>query len=296
MHLIIYLQESPLLFIMVTGLFGLVIGSFLNVVIYRLPVMLEREWRSQCDALTETDEQRTGPAKKTADTFNLAIPRSTCPSCGHTIKAWENIPIISYLLLRGRCSKCGIHISCRYPIIEGITALLSIIVAWHFGFTWQTAAALLLTWALICLTMIDFDHYLLPDNLTLPFVWIGLLLALFGIFTQPVDAIIGAISGYLILWSVYWAFKLLTGKEGMGYGDFKLLALLGAWMGWQALPIIILLSSLVGAIVGVLLIVFKNHDKSKPIPFGPYLAAAGWICLLWGNDITEIYMRWSGLA
>ena len=296
MHLIVYLQESPLLFIMVTGLLGLIVGSFLNVVIYRLPVMLEREWFSQCDALTETDEQKTKPEKKAPDTFNLSVPRSTCPSCGHIIKVWENIPVISYLLLRAKCSKCGTHISCRYPIIEGITALLSVIVAWHFGFTWQTASALLLTWALICLTMIDFDHYLLPDNLTLPFLWLGLLLALFGIFTQPADAIIGAISGYLVLWSVYWAFKLVTGKEGMGYGDFKLLALLGAWMGWQALPVIILLSSFVGAIVGISLIAFRNHDKSKPIPFGPYLAAAGWICLIWGNDITDIYMHWTGLV
>ncbi len=296
MHLIIYLQESPLLFIIVAGLFGLVVGSFLNVVIYRLPVMLEREWRAQCDALAENGDIQTDTTKKIADPFNLAVPRSTCPSCGHIIKAWENIPIISYLLLRAKCSKCDAHISCRYPIIEGITALLSVIVAWHFGFTWQTGAALLLTWALICLTMIDFDHYLLPDNITLPFLWAGLLLALFGIFTHPADAIIGAILGYMILWSIYWVFKLLTGKEGMGYGDFKLLALLGAWMGWQALPVIILLSSLVGAIVGISLIAFRNHDKSKPIPFGPYLAAAGWICLIWGNDITNIYMRWVGLA
>ncbi len=293
MHLIIYLQESPLFFIVATGLFGLIVGSFLNVVIYRLPVMLEREWRSQCDALTETGDHQTDAPEKP---FNLATPRSTCPACGHIIKAWENIPIVSYLLLRGKCSKCGIPISCRYPIIEGVTALLSMVVAWHFGFTWQTGAALLLTWVLVCLTMIDFDHYLLPDSMTLPFLWVGLFLALFGIFTHPTDAILGAILGYLVLWLVYWAFKILTGKEGMGYGDFKLLALLGAWMGWQALPVIILLSSLVGAIVGALLIVFKNHDKSKPIPFGPYLAAAGWICLLWGDDITDIYMRWSGLV
>ncbi len=292
MHLIVYFQEFPLLFVIVAGILGLLIGSFLNVVIYRLPVMMEREWRAQCDALTEETKENRPPVEP----FNLAVPQSTCPACGHKIRAWENIPIISYLLLRAKCSQCGVHISSRYPIIEGVTALLSIIVAWHFGFTWQAGAALLLTWLLICLTMIDFDHYLLPDNLTLPFLWVGLLLALLGVFTNPFDAIIGAILGYMVLWSVYWAFKLLTGKEGMGYGDFKLLALLGAWMGWQALPIIILLSSLVGAVVGILLIVFKNHDKSKPIPFGPYLAAAGWICLLWGNNITDIYMRWMGLA
>ncbi len=293
MQLITFLQESPPFFIVVIALLGLITGSFLNVVIYRLPLMMEREWRLQCDALNAAEDNKSAAPRKP---YNLATPRSSCPSCGHLIKAWENIPVISYLLLRGRCSECGFHIPLRYPLIETITALLSIAVAWHFGFGWQTAAALLLTWALICLTMIDFDHYLLPDNITLPFLWIGLLLSLFGIFTDPDDAIIGAIAGYMLLWLVYWAFKLLTGKEGMGYGDFKLLALLGAWLGWQALPVIILLSSLVGAVIGILLIALKGHDKSKPIPFGPYLAAAGWIYLMWGGNITDFYLRWSGIA
>lgn len=267
-------------------LLGLVVGSFLNVVIYRLPVMLNRSWQSQCAELTG------GEAAADQDTFNLAVPGSTCPHCGHRIRAWENIPVISYLLQRGRCTACGEHISLRYPIIEAVTALLTAAVALHFGFGWQALAAMVLTWGLIALTMIDFDHQLLPDDITLPLLWLGLLLSLFGVFVDAPTALIGAMAGYLSLWSVYHVFRLLTGKEGMGYGDFKLLAVLGAWLGWQMLPLIILLSSLVGAVVGITLILVRGHDRNIPIPFGPYLAAAGWLTLLWGQELTALYLGW----
>lgn len=212
------------------------------------------------------------------------------------ITALENIPIISYLLLKGKCSACGAKISIRYPLVEAITALLSVIVALHFGPSWQTVAAIILTWALVALTVIDFDHQLLPDSITLPFVWIGLLIAQFELFTNLNASVIGAIAGYLALWSVYWVFKLITGKEGMGFGDFKLLALLGAWLGWQLLPVIILLSSLVGAIVGISLIVFRGRNRNVPIPFGPYLAAAGWIAMLWGQELIDAYLVFSGIS
>ncbi len=285
-----FLSLNPTAWILGAGVFGLVVGSFLNVVIYRLPAMLERDWRAQCAALLNS-ATAAAPAEK----FNLATPRSTCPKCGHPIRAYENVPLFSYLLLRGRCSACGTKISLRYPLIELATGILSAAVAWRFGYSAAGAFALLLSYALITLTVIDFDHQLLPDNITLPFVWLGLLLSVFAIFTDMQSSILGAVAGYLILWSVYQVFKWTTGKEGMGYGDFKLLALLGAWLGWQALPAIILLSSLVGAVVGISLIVFTRRDRRIPIPFGPYLAAAGWIYLLWGAQLNAAYLRWSGM-
>ncbi|MBI3775955.1 MAG: prepilin peptidase [Gammaproteobacteria bacterium] len=285
-----FLSSNPIAWIICASVFGLVVGSFLNVVIYRLPVMLERDWRAQCAALLNTSND-SPPAGK----FNLATPRSKCPKCGHPIRAYENIPVLSYLLLRGRCSACSTKISPRYPIIELVTGILSAAVAWRFGYSTAGVGALLLTYVLITLTMIDFDHQLLPDNITLPFLWLGLLLSVFTIFTDMRSSIIGAVAGYLILWTVYQVFKWITGKEGMGYGDFKLLALLGAWMGWQALPAIILLSSLVGAAAGIGMIIFARRDRRIPIPFGPYLAAAGWIYLLWGAQLNAAYLRWSGM-
>lgn len=265
------------------GLLGLCIGSFLNVVIHRLPKMMEQEWHAQCADL----RGETLPAEPT---LSLATPRSRCPSCGHQITALENIPILSYLLLRGRCSGCGAPISLRYPLIEISTGLLSAYTIWHFGATEQAAGALLLIWSLIALAAIDFDTQLLPDTITLPLLWLGLAFNLFATYSELPTAVIGAMAGYLALWSVFWLFKLATGKEGMGYGDFKLLAALGAWLGWQMLPAIILLSSVVGAAVGVTLIVATRHGRNVPIPFGPYLAAAGIIALFWGQQITRSYL------
>jgi leader peptidase (prepilin peptidase)/N-methyltransferase len=301
MELILLLKESPLTFTLIVGLFSLMIGSFLNVVILRLPVMMERQWRRQCaEYLAGSPDTnigtKNGAAQAHEERINLATPRSRCPHCGHAISALENIPLLSYLVLRGRCSSCGAGISARYPLIEAATAALSMVVAWHFGFSWEAAAALILTWALIALSAIDYDHHLLPDSITLPLLWLGLVLSLFKLFTSSHDAIIGALAGYLSLWGVYWLFKLLTGKEGMGYGDFKLLAALGAWAGWTYLLPIVLLSSLVGAVVGIALVLLRGRDRSVPIPFGPYLATAGWITLLWGRDIVDAYWGWMGLA
>ena len=296
MTILDFLASSQIAFIVVIGILGLLVGSFLNVVIYRLPVILQRNWKAQCLEYLEIGNTEGTTQNKKEEAFNLVVPRSRCPKCGHQITALENIPVISYLFLKGKCSNCGIHISIRYPIIEAITGLLSVIVAWQLGFTLATAAALFLTWALVALTMIDFDHQLLPDNITLPFLWIGLLLSLAPIFADTQASIIGAVCGYMTLWSVYWVFKLVTGKEGMGFGDFKLLALFGAWFGWQYLPVIILLSSLVGAVVGISLVLFKGKDKNIPIPFGPYLAAAGWIAMLWGDDIIDAYLKFSGIT
>ncbi len=280
--MLIFFSHNPLFFITVIGVLGLLVGSFLNVVILRLPVMMENEWYALGHARfrkTSSDEKEDAP-------FNLITPNSHCPKCSHEIKAMENIPILSYLFLKGRCSDCGTNIPLRYPAIEAITALLSIAVAWHLGPTWETIAALLLTWALVTLSIIDFDHQLLPDSITLPFLWLGLGLSLAGIFTDAESAIVGGILGYLSLWSVYILFKLTTGKEGIGHGDFKLLAMLGVWMGWQSLLPIILLSSLVGIVVGITLIIIHGRDKNMPIPFGPFLASAGWITLLWGDYIN----------
>jgi leader peptidase (prepilin peptidase)/N-methyltransferase len=265
------------------GLFGLCVGSFLNVVIHRLPKMMEREWHAQCAELR-------GETTSTAASFSLSTPRSHCPACAHQIAALENIPLLSYLFLRGKCSQCGVAISLRYPLIEIITGLLSAYVAWHFGTTMQTVGALLLVWSLIALAAIDFDTQLLPDGITLPLLWLGLFCNLFSVFTSLPSAVIGAMAGYLSLWTVFWLFKLVTGKEGMGYGDFKLLAALGAWLGWEMLPAIVLLSSLVGAIVGISLIALTRHGRNVPIPFGPYLAAAGGIALFWGAQLTRGYL------
>jgi leader peptidase (prepilin peptidase) / N-methyltransferase len=287
--LIEYLEYNSWLFQLFVFLIGLSVGSFLNVVIYRLPKMMEHQWTRDC-------REHLGEQVETdIPTFNLNHPASHCPACNHKIRPWENIPLISWLILRGRCSSCHNPISPRYPIIETLSGVLSLLVAQHFGFTEMTVAALFLTWSLIALSMIDFDVQLLPDNITLPFLWLGLLLSLASLFADPSSAIIGAAVGYLSLWSVYQLFKRLTGKEGMGYGDFKLLAMLGAWLGWQYLPQIILLSALVGAVVGVSLIVLRGRDRNIPIPFGPYLAAAGWISLMWGEQINHAYLRWSGL-
>lgn len=273
---------------------GLTVGSFLNVVIYRIPVMLQREWRQQCCEFLEIDEKTvkdegTAPQHKV---FNLMKPDSHCPHCNAPVRAWQNIPLISYALLRGRCASCKTPISLRYPIIELVTGLLSGVVATHFGASWLCLAMLVFTWSLIALTMIDFDHQLLPDNITLPLLWLGLLVntLLPDAGVGPADAVLGAVIGYLALWSVYWAFKLLTGKEGMGYGDFKLLAALGAWMGWKVLLLIVILSSLVGAVVGIILLLFMGRDRNIPIPFGPYLAGAGFITLIWGEPLMSLYL------
>ena len=281
-----YLAANPIAFIILCGLIGLTVGSFLNVVIHRLPIMIDREWQFELAQFNDPETELPEP-----EPFNLSRPRSRCPHCGHMITALENIPVISWLLLGRKCSNCQQPIAARYPIIELFTALASLMIAWHFGFGIQAAAALALTWALIAASMIDFDHQLLPDSITLPFLWLGLVLNLNDVFTDGASSVVGAVAGYLSLWTLYWLFKLATGKEGMGYGDFKLLALLGAWMGWQMLPVIVLLSSLVGAVVGIGLIVLRGRDRNIPIPFGPYLAGAGWIALLWGQEITETYLN-----
>jgi leader peptidase (prepilin peptidase)/N-methyltransferase len=275
---------EPLVLASVATVLGLAVGSFLNVVIYRLPLMMERAWRRDCDEFT-------GKTPAQEERFDLSVPRSRCPHCGHMVNARDNIPVISYLLLRGRCRACGAHISLRYPLVEILTAALTVVTALHFGFNWQALFAVLLTWSLIALSFIDFDKQLLPDSITLPFLWLGLLLSLFDVYTDTQASIIGAAAGYLSLWSIYHLFRLLTGKEGMGYGDFKLFALFGAWLGWQSLPLIILLSSAVGAVIGISLIMFRGRDRSIPIPFGPYLAIAGWIALLWGEQLTAWYLR-----
>ncbi|MCH9673616.1 MAG: A24 family peptidase [Gammaproteobacteria bacterium] len=282
--------------LVIAGLFGITVGSFLNVVIARLPVMLDREWREnlaafEADGAPDPTDAPTDshPAEPK---FNLMVPRSTCPTCGHMITALENIPVISYLCLRGRCSGCQSPISARYPVVELLTGLACVIVVWCFGPTWTALAGIALTFALVALSYIDFDHQILPDNITLPFLWIGLLINMYwAIFTDLQSAVLGAVAGYLILWCVYQAFKLVTGKEGMGYGDFKLLAMLGAWLGWSALPGIVFLSSIVGAVIGISLIAFRGHDRTIPIPFGPYLAIAGWLWMLSGDQMAAWYMN-----
>ena len=296
-----------MLLTVIVGLFGLIVGSFLNVVIYRLPVMLQRDWEQQCrEMLAESDgpvspEAAGQPATEVAETFNLVTPRSRCSACGTPIKGYQNIPLVSYLFLKGRCATCGEHISMRYPLIEMLTGILSALVATHFGYSIECAAALILLWSLIALSVIDLDHQLLPDIITLPLMWLGLGLSLFShgdgnpIFVGPQDAIIGAIAGYLSLWSIYQGFKLVTGKEGMGYGDFKLLAALGAWLGWQMLFLIVILSAIVGLVAALGMIVFRGHDRQVPIPFGPYLAVAGFIALIWGPRLIDEYMSVSGL-
>ncbi|HUT41404.1 MAG TPA: A24 family peptidase [Gammaproteobacteria bacterium] len=287
MELLRLLEASLVLFGITSGVLGLLVGSFLNVVIYRLPIMINRAWSRECSELQGNPEPDNG----SQPIYNLIIPASSCPHCQRPIRAVENIPLLSYLLLRGRCAGCGSTIPRRYPSIELVTALLSAVVAMHYGFGREALAALLFTWALIPLFMIDFDHQILPDSITLPLLWAGLLLSLFGVFVDSATSIIGAAAGYLSLWSIYHLFKLLTGKEGMGYGDFKLLGAIGAWVGWQQLPIVILFSSVVGAAIGIGLILLKGRDHNQPMPFGPFLAAAGWLTLLWGQDIISLYLR-----
>lgn len=277
-----YLRD-PVAFCTLAALLGLFVGSFLNVVIHRLPRMMEREWHAQAAEL------RGDPVPE-QERFNLATPRSRCPHCGHLIGAIENIPVVSYLVLRGRCRHCGASIGSRYPIIEGLSAALSGYVAWHFGFGVAAIGALLFLWTMIALAFIDLDTQLLPDQLTLPLLWLGLAFNLGATFSTLPSAVIGAMAGYLSLWSVYWLFKLATGKEGMGYGDFKLLGAIGAWLGWKMLPLTILLSSLVGAIVGIALILLARHGRNVPIPFGPYLAVAGIVAMFWGDRITAQYL------
>lgn len=326
MALLDLFQQNAVVFYGVVAFVSLMVGSFLNVVIHRLPIMMERAWRegieefeqeraameaaksgdrlaSDAGATAETADSATSASNGVAggtdlsqpenarqpEPFNLAVPRSRCPSCGNEITAWQNIPIISYLILGGKCARCKTRISARYPIVEFVTMLLSLIVAWQLGPTPQAALGIVVTWFFVAMTMIDFDHQLLPDSLTLPLMWIGLLAALIPVFTDLHSAVIGAAAGYLVLWLVYQAFRIVTGKEGMGYGDFKLLAAIGALLGWHALPMVILLSSLVGAVVGVAIIAVTGRDKNIPIPFGPYLAAAGWIAMLWGESLTSWY-------
>ncbi len=272
-----------------TIILGLLIGSFLNVVIYRLPKMLEQDWKHQCSILLE--QEKLESELNNAEKITLSKPDSTCPKCQHKIKPWENIPVLSFLFLGGKCSQCKNKISMRYPLVEIATSILSLIVIMTFGATYAGLSALFLTWVLIALTMIDTDTQLLPDDMTLPLLWAGLILNSFNIFTTLESALWGAVCGYLSLWFVYQLFKLLTGKEGMGYGDFKLLGALGAWLGWEQLPIIILLSSVVGAIIGIAMILIKGRDKNIPIPFGPYLAIAGWISLIWGEDLFQLWMK-----
>lgn len=293
---------NPLLFTGSVFVLGLVVGSFLNVVIYRLPIILEREWQAQArELLPAADSSATTITAALLERFSLSTPRSACPDCKAPIKAWQNIPVISWLLLRGRCAACKAKISLRYPLVELTTGLLSAWVAWHFGFSAAAACALGVTWALIALTGIDVDHQLLPDSITLPLLWTGLLAAaVIGAraVSLPVsvrDAVIGAAAGYTSLWLVFHAFRLITGKEGMGYGDFKLFAALGAWLGWKVLPLIILLSAGTGAVLGILMILFKGRDRAAPMPFGPYLATAGWLAMMYGDGLIDGYLRISGL-
>lgn len=291
MFWIALLEHNPTVFYGITALFSLLVGSFLNVVIYRLPKMMEQEWYQNCADLT--DRQREMPQEKR---ISLAYPGSHCRHCGHAITPLENIPLLSYLFLRGRCSACGAPIGLRYPLLEAATAFLSVLVVWRFGIGWDSAAALVLTWSLIALAIIDYDTQLLPDAITLPLLWMGLLMSLGDWFADSHSAIVGAALGYFSLWSIFHIFRLLTGKEGMGFGDFKLFALFGAWFGWQFLPQIILLSACAGALIGSTLILARGRDSQVPIPFGPYLAAAGWISLMWGDAINDGYMQWAGLS
>src|ERR1700704_5503354 len=304
--LVVLYTENAAVFAVSVFLVGLVIGSFLNVVIYRLPIMLERDWRAQAAELLPSAHDAgstTSVPQAVPERFTLSTPRSACPACKAPIKAWQNIPVVSWLILRGRCAVCNAKISLRYPLVELATGLSSAWVAWHFGFGVPAACALLVTWSLIALTGIDIDHQLLPDGITLPLMWAGLLAAVVvgPIAGSPIpvsahDAIIGAVSGYVSLWLVFHTFRLITGKEGMGYGDFKLFAALGAWLGWKLLPLVILLSAATGALLGILMIVLRGRDRSAPMPFGPYLAAAGWLAMMYGDVLVSSYLRVSGLG
>lgn len=286
-NIVIVFQSTPWLFYTSVLFLGLCVGSFLNVVAYRLPRMMEREWKSECYAFLEIAPP---PQENNLPLFNLATPASACPGCGHKIRFWENIPVLSYLLLRGKCSSCKTMIAIQYPIVELLTGVATLVVAYTFGVTLQTVAGIFFTWTLIALTLIDLKKQLLPDSMTLPLLWSGIFISFYGLFTDLKTSVIGAMAGYLILWSIYHLFKLLTKKEGMGYGDFKLLAALGAWAGYNYLPQIILISSVAGSIIGISMLIIGRTRQSQPIPFGPYLAAAGWIALLWGNQINATYL------
>lgn len=283
--LVSFLQSHITTYLTALFILGLLIGSFLNVVIYRLPIMMQREWRHDCLEFLEQ------PPETAAEKFNLSIPRSRCGGCGHAISALENVPILSYLVLRGKCKECKTPISMQYPLVELFTGIISLVIGWHFGVSLQALAGLFFSWCLIAASGIDFGHKLLPDNITLPLMWLGILLSLFNVFIDLETSVIGAITGYLCLWSVFILFKLVTGKEGMGHGDFKLLAALGAWCGWKMLFVIVLTSSLVGAIVGISMIVLSKTERGTQIPFGPYLAAAGWISFLWGPVLLNTYLN-----
>ena len=285
---LVFFHQSPTAFNIFIVILSLIIGSFLNVVIYRLPKMMHNNWYLECREFL-ADEVKNIPPKKITE-LTLSKPDSTCPKCHHKIRFYENVPVISWLFLKGKCSQCKNSISIRYPLVEATTALLSLVIANQYGVSVETLLLLILTWGLICLTLIDFDHMLLPDQIVMPLLWLGLLVNVTGTFVPLSDAVIGAAVGYMSLFSVFWLFKLITGKEGMGYGDFKLFALFGAWLGWQLLPILILMASVVGAIVGISLMLFKNHTREQAIPFGPYLAIAGWITLLWGDGIWSWYI------
>ena len=295
----ISLFSHPAVFPWVAAVVGLAVGSFLNVVIHRLPKMMERDWEAQCAELAQNKAAGAGapahapavPGAEVLAPYNLFVPRSACPACGHRIGALENVPLVSYAVLRGRCSKCGTRISARYPLVELLAAAGAGYCAVRLGFGLAAFAAMIYVWCLIAASFIDFDTQLLPDAITLPLVWLGLLVNIPGTFTDLPSAVIGAAAGYLSLWSVYWIFKLLTGKEGMGFGDFKLLAAIGAWCGWQMLPLVILMSSVIGAAVGMVLIVLSRLGRNVPIPFGPYLAAAGVVALFWGPQLTRHYLN-----
>lgn len=281
----------PLLFVALCAALGLAVGSFLNVVIYRLPIILNRQWRRESRLILQPED----PEAEQEDELSLAYPESHCPECRRSIKPWQNIPLVSYLLLKGRCAYCKTEISVRYPCVEALTGVTSAVVAWTLGEPELVFAALLFTWCLIALAMIDADQYLLPDQITLPLLWCGLLLNCFATFAPLADAVFGATAGYLSLWLVYWIFKVFTGKKGMGHGDFKLLAASGAWMGWQVLPLIILLSSLIGALAALVMLLAKKRERDAAIPFGPYLALSGWIGLLWGQQLIQAYFQFVGI-
>ena len=285
------MNSNQTFFFGVTFIFSLMIGSFLNVVIFRLPKMLEQGWKKECREFL-ADELAKPTTQSEEELITLSTPSSTCPSCQHKIRFYENIPVISWLILRGKCSQCRSKISLRYPLVELTTAILSVVIAAHFGVTLTTLFLLILTWGLVCLTLIDFDHMLLPDQITLPLLWLGLLVNVNGAIVPLNDSVIGAVAGYMSLFSIFWLFKLITGKEGMGHGDFKLVAVFGAWIGWQLLPLLILMASAVGAVIGISMMMFKNHQREQAIPFGPYLAIAGWITLLWGNGIWAWYLSY----
>lgn len=286
-NFIVTFESSPWLFYSTILFLGLCVGSFLNVVAYRLPLMMQRDWKNECHEFLELEPPSFD---KRLATINLSTPASACPNCGHNLRAWENIPVISYLLLKAKCSSCKTGISAQYPVVELLTGIASLTVAYKFGVTLQTVTALFFTWALIALTLIDLKEQLLPDNITLPLLWLGIFISLFDVFTDLQSSVIGAIAGYLILWSVFHLFKLITKKDGMGFGDFKLLSALGAWVGFTYLPQIILISSVVGSIAGISMLILGKTKKQQPIPFGPYLAIAGWIALLWGEQINTSYL------